>query len=182
MERSFDVVIERDEEGLYVASVPSLPGCHTQAPSLDDLMNRIKEGDRVIGSRTRAKVVKNKVAAPFREAEFDILYGEGVSREGDLIDLGVEKGVLEKSGTWISYGGERLGQGRENARTFLKEHADVRAKLENELRKKMGIPIPSGAQGASAPATHAEKPAEKPAVQAAAAGAAAAVAKPRPLK
>ncbi len=76
----------------------------------------IKEGDRVIGSRTRAKVVKNKVAAPFREAEFDIIYGEGISREGDLIDLGVAKNLLEKSGTWISYKGERLGQGRENAR------------------------------------------------------------------
>ena len=107
----------------------------------------IKEGDRVIGSRTRAKVVKNKVAAPFREAEFDILYGEGVSREGDLIDLGVEKGVLEKAGTWISYSGERLGQGRENVRIFLKEHADVRRKLETELRKKMGIPIPGAANG-----------------------------------
>src|SRR5216117_1841022 len=74
----------------------------------------IKEGDKVVGSRTRAKVVKNKVAAPFREAEFDIVYGEGISREGDLIDLGVDKGVLEKSGTWISFGGERMGQGREN--------------------------------------------------------------------
>jgi len=145
----------------------------------------IKEGDRVIGSRTRAKVVKNKVAAPFREAEFDILYGEGVSREGDLIDLGVEKGVLEKSGTWISFGGERLGQGRENARVFLKEHEDVRGKVENLLRKKMGIPIPGAANGASAAATPnekpADKPAEKPAVQAAAAAANAnAAAKPRP--
>src|SRR5215510_6332786 len=82
----------------------------------------IKEGDRVVGSRTRGKVVKNKVAAPFREAEFDILYGEGISREGDIIDLGVDQGVLEKSGTWISFGGERMGQGRENARIFLKEH------------------------------------------------------------
>src|ERR1700723_1323726 len=99
----------------------------------------IKEGDRVVGSRTRGKVVKNKVAAPFREAEFDILYGEGISREGDLIDLGVDKGILEKSGTWISYGGERLGQGRENARIFLKENKDIRDKLENALRKKMEI-------------------------------------------
>src|SRR5256886_218503 len=82
----------------------------------------IKDGDDVVGSRTRAKVVKNKVAAPFREAEFDIVYGEGISREGDLIDLGVDKGVLEKSGTWISFGGERMGQGRENARVFLKEN------------------------------------------------------------
>jgi recombination protein RecA len=100
----------------------------------------IKDGDRVVGSRTRAKIVKNKVAAPFREAEFDILYGEGISREGDLIDLGVDKGVLEKSGTWISYAGERMGQGRENARIFLKEHRDVCAKLESALRKKMEIP------------------------------------------
>jgi len=104
----------------------------------------IKDGDRVVGSRTRAKIVKNKVAAPFREAEFDILYGEGISREGDLIDLGVDQGVLEKSGTWISYAGERMGQGRENARVFLKEHTDVRNKLESALRKKMEIPGPNG--------------------------------------
>jgi recombination protein RecA len=136
----------------------------------------IKEGDRVVGSRTRAKVVKNKVAAPFREAEFDILYGEGVSREGDLIDLGVDKGVLEKSGTWISLGGERLGQGRDNARLFLKEHTDVRNKVESALRKKMGIPSPSAANGAPASST----PADKPAAQAAAAGASAG--KPRPTK
>src|ERR1700674_501395 len=90
----------------------------------------IKEGDVVTGSRTRVKVVKNKVAAPFREAEFDIVYGEGISREGDLIDLGVEKGVLEKSGTWLSYSGERMGQGRENARSFLKENKDIAAKIE----------------------------------------------------
>jgi recombination protein RecA len=146
----------------------------------------IKEGDRVIGSRTRAKVVKNKVAAPFREAEFDILYGEGVSREGDLIDLGVEKGVLEKSGTWISYAGERLGQGRENVRIFLKEHADIRRKLENELRKKMGIAIPGAANGNAASAGHSEKAAEKPVAQAAVAAASASAAaannKPRPTK
>ena len=85
--------------------------------------------------------MKNKVAAPFREAEFDILYGEGISREGDLIDLGVEKGILEKSGTWLSYGGERMGQGRENARVFLKENKDIRDKIENALRKKMEIPV-----------------------------------------
>jgi recombination protein RecA len=146
----------------------------------------IKEGDRVIGSRTRAKVVKNKVAAPFREAEFDILYGEGVSREGDLIDLGVEKGVLEKAGTWISYSGERLGQGRENVRIFLKEHADIRRKLETELRKKMGIPIPGAANGNVLPTEKAaEKSAEKPVAQAAIAGAANAAGannRPRPVK
>src|SRR5580765_224672 len=107
----------------------------------------IKEGDRVVGSRTRAKIVKNKVAAPFREAEFDILYGEGISREGDLIDLGVDKGVLEKSGTWLSFGGERMGQGRENARVFLKEHTDVRDKLENAIRKKMEIPAANQSNG-----------------------------------
>src|ERR1700723_2982954 len=132
----------------------------------------IKEGDRVVGSRTRGKVVKNKVAAPFREAEFDILYGEGISREGDLIDLGVDKGILEKSGTWISYGGERLGQGRENARIFLKENKDIRDKLENALRKKMEIrgsrenPAATGANGANG---HANMPAEKPPLKAAAA-------------
>jgi recombination protein RecA len=132
----------------------------------------IKEGDRVIGSRTRAKVVKNKVAAPFREAEFDILYGEGISREGDLIDLGVEKGVLEKSGTWISFSGERLGQGRENARVFLKEHADIRGKIENLLRKKMNIPIPGSANGAANSAAQgSEKTPEKPVIQAVAAAA-----------
>ena len=135
----------------------------------------IKDGDKVVGSRTRAKVVKNKVAAPFREAEFDIMYGEGISREGDLIDLGVEKGVLEKSGTWISYGAERMGQGRENARTFLKEHKDVRDKLEKELRKKMEIPTPDNPRG-SAPANGANGQAaaaqpEKPPMKAAAAGA-----------
>ena len=105
----------------------------------------IKEGDRVVGSRTRAKVVKNKVAAPFREAEFDILYGEGVSREGDLLDLGVARNILEKSGTWISFKGERLGQGRENARVFLRENTDIRDKIEAALRKELGL-----AQSASA--------------------------------
>ncbi|HWZ98052.1 MAG TPA: recombinase RecA [Candidatus Dormibacteraeota bacterium] len=124
----------------------------------------IKDGDKVVGSRTRAKVVKNKVAAPFREAEFDILYGEGISREGDLIDLGVDKGILEKSGTWISFGGERMGQGRENARTFLRENADIREKLENALRKKLEIPGPNSNAAPSAPngangVLHNEKPA-----------------------
>jgi recombination protein RecA len=109
----------------------------------------IKEGDKVVGSRTRAKVVKNKVAAPFREAEFDIVYGEGISREGDLIDLGVDKGLIEKSGTWLSFGGERMGQGRENARVFLKENKDIRDKLENALRKKMEIAVPGQSNAAA---------------------------------
>jgi recombination protein RecA len=139
----------------------------------------IKDGDKVVGSRTRGKVVKNKVAAPFREAEFDILYGEGISREGDVIDLGVERGLIEKSGTWMSYGGERIGQGRENARLFLKENAAVLQKLEAALRKELGLAAVvntaspgSGANGAAVPP---EKGGEKPApagqAHAAAAGA-----------
>ena len=99
----------------------------------------IKEGDAVTGSRTRVKIVKNKVAAPFREAEFDILYGEGISREGDLIDLAVNNNILEKSGSWFSYKGERIGQGRENARAFLKENKDTMAKLDAEVRKALGL-------------------------------------------
>jgi recombination protein RecA len=99
----------------------------------------IKEGDQVTGSRTKVKVVKNKVAAPFREAEFDILYGEGISREGDLLDLAVNQGMVEKSGAWFSYKNERIGQGRENARNFLKENKDIMAKLETELRKNLGL-------------------------------------------
>jgi recombination protein RecA len=146
----------------------------------------IKEGDRVIGSRTRGKVVKNKVAAPFREAEFDILYGEGISREGDLIDLGVDKGVLEKSGTWISFEGERMGQGRENARVFLKENKDIREKLEAVLRKKLGIATPGNSSPASAGANgHAAAPAQtdKPPVKAAAAAASSSdAAKARPAR
>jgi len=128
----------------------------------------IKEGDRIVGSRTRAKVVKNKVAAPFREAEFDIIYGEGISREGDLLDLGVTNGLLEKSGTWISYKNERLGQGRENARIFLKENKDVRDKIEHDLRKAVGLVNHAGHPGEEAAKSAAE--AQKPAAKAAAAG------------
>jgi len=146
----------------------------------------IKEGDKVVGSRTRGKVVKNKVAAPFREAEFDILYGEGISREGDLIDLGVDKGLIEKNGTWLSFGGERMGQGRENARVFLKENTDIRDKLEHALRKKLEIPQPGGASAAAAGAAngHATAPApgEKPAVKAVAAAAGADASKARPTR
>src|SRR5205809_6454390 len=99
----------------------------------------LKDGDIVIGSRTKVKVVKNKVAAPFREAEFDIIYGEGVSREGDLIDLGVAQNLVEKSGSWFSYKGERIGQGRENARQFMKDNADIRQSLDTELRTVLGL-------------------------------------------
>src|SRR5690348_8476238 len=99
----------------------------------------VKEGDTVVGSRTKVKVVKNKVAAPFREAEFDILYGEGISREGDLLDLAAAHDIVEKSGAWFSYKGERIGQGRENARGFLKENRDIFAKIDAEVRQKMGL-------------------------------------------
>src|ERR1700691_5111556 len=92
----------------------------------------IKDGEAIIGNRTRVKIVKNKVASPFREAEFDILYGEGVSREGDLIDLGVAKNLVEKSGSWYSYKGERIGQGRDNARIYLKEHPEIGQRLDDE--------------------------------------------------
>jgi len=144
----------------------------------------IKEGDKVVGSRTRAKVVKNKVAAPFREAEFDIVYGEGISREGDLIDLGVDKGVLEKSGTWISFGGERMGQGRENARVFLKENKDIRDKLENVLRKKLEIPVPGNSNAATTGANGHAAPAqpEKPPMKTSTATAGADASKARPTR
>ncbi len=116
----------------------------------------IKEGDVVIGNRTKVKIVKNKVAPPFREAEFDILYGEGVSREGDLIDLAVAHNVVEKSGSWYSYKGERIGQGRENARQFMKENADTRATLDLEVRTTLGLikkdPAPAAPVEAPEPA------------------------------
>jgi recombination protein RecA len=99
----------------------------------------IKEGDAVTGNRTKVKIVKNKVAAPFREAEFDILYGEGISREGDVLDLAVTHNIVDKSGAWYSYSGERIGQGRENTRNFLKENKDIFAKMDAEVRKKLNI-------------------------------------------
>ena len=110
----------------------------------------IKEGEQVIGNRTKVKVVKNKVAPPFREAEFDILYGEGVSREGDLIDLAVGQNIVEKSGSWYSYKGERIGQGRENARNFLKENTDIRDTIDAEVRAKLGL-VKTAAAAAAAP-------------------------------
>jgi recombination protein RecA len=99
----------------------------------------IKDGDQVIGGRTRVKVVKNKVAPPFREAEFDVMYGEGISKEGDLLDLAVEKRIVEKSGAWFAFSGERLGQGRENAKQFLKENVAVRQAVEDRVRKELGL-------------------------------------------
>ncbi|MGZ7030221.1 MAG: recombinase RecA [Terriglobales bacterium] len=110
----------------------------------------IKEGDQVTGSRTKVKVVKNKVAAPFREAEFDIMYGEGISKEGDLLDLAANNDIVEKSGAWFSYKGERIGQGRENAKQFLKDNKDIAAKIEAEVRKTLGVGVEK-AQTAPAP-------------------------------
>jgi recombination protein RecA len=113
----------------------------------------IKEGEAVTGNRTRVKIVKNKVAAPFREAEFDIMYGQGISREGDLIDLGAAQNLVEKSGSWYSYKGDRIGQGRENARQFLKDNPDVAQKLDLELRLALGLARPAAnAAPAVAPA------------------------------
>jgi recombination protein RecA len=99
----------------------------------------IKDGDMVVGGRTRVKVVKNKVAPPFREAEFDVMYGEGISRIGDLLDLAVDKRIIEKSGAWFAYGGERLGQGRENAKQFLKENPDICRTIEDRVRRELGM-------------------------------------------
>src|SRR5229473_1355316 len=99
----------------------------------------LKEGDVVVGGRTRVKVVKNKVAPPFREAEFDVMYGEGISKTGDLLDLGVEKRIIEKSGAWFAYGGERLGQGRENAKQFLKENPEIYKAIDDRVRRELGM-------------------------------------------
>jgi len=111
----------------------------------------IKDGDAVIGNRTKVKVVKNKVASPFREAEFDIIYGEGVSKEGDLLDLGVAQNVVEKSGSWFSFKGERIGQGRETARQFLKDNADIRLAIDSELRTLLGLVKAEAAEGSPSP-------------------------------
>ena len=121
----------------------------------------IKDGDAVVGNRTKVKVVKNKVASPFREAEFDIIYGEGVSKEGDLLDQGVAQNIIEKSGSWFSYKGERIGQGRENARQFLKDNPDIRRTIDTEVRKALGLIKPDGAPvAAPVEAPPAAKPAQ----------------------
>ena len=108
----------------------------------------IKRGDEVIGSETKVKVVKNKVAPPFKTAEFDILYGEGISREGEIIDMGVEAKIVEKSGAWYAYQGEKIGQGKDNAREFLRENADLSREIENKVREAMGIPAMPGGPAA----------------------------------
>jgi recombination protein RecA len=99
----------------------------------------IKKGEEVIGSETRAKVVKNKVAPPFRNAEFDILYGEGISREGEIVELGVANNIVEKSGAWYSYGKERIGQGKDNAREYLREHPEIAQEIEGRIRAALGV-------------------------------------------
>jgi recombination protein RecA len=113
----------------------------------------IKDGEQVIGSRTRVKVVKNKVAPPFKEVEFDIMYGQGISREGDVLDLAAAENVVEKSGTWFSFGGERIGQGREQAKAFLREHPDILAQIEGKLLERFGVK-----KGPLAEASEAEEP------------------------
>jgi recombination protein RecA len=124
----------------------------------------IKDGDVVVGNRTKVKVVKNKVASPFREAEFDIIYGEGVSKEGDLLDQGVAQNIIEKSGSWFSYKSDRIGQGRENARQFLKDNPDIRRTVDTEVRKALGLIKPDGAPVAApveAPPTAKPAPARR---------------------
>ncbi len=125
----------------------------------------IKDGEVVTGNRTKIKIVKNKMAPPFREAEFDIIYGEGISKEGDLLDLGTAQNIIEKSGSWYGYKGERIGQGRENARQFLKDNPDVKKKVDTELRKHLGLTKDAVV---AAPAAHPVAPAAAPVPAAAA--------------
>lgn len=122
----------------------------------------IKDGDTVVGNRTKIKVVKNKLASPFREAEFDIVYGEGISKEGDLIDLGVANNVLEKSGSWLSYKGERIGQGRENAKQFLRDNQDIRSAIDTEVRRALGLVRSEAAVNGTAGASPMPAPATAP--------------------
>jgi recombination protein RecA len=124
-------------------------------------MTAIKEGDQVVGNRVKVKIVKNKMAPPFRDAEFDIVYGEGISREGDLVDMGANTGLIEKSGTWYSYKGERIGQGRENVKRLLKENTAMAADLDAQIRKKVGIGPDSGPVEETEGEESSEKPVEK---------------------
>jgi recombination protein RecA len=128
----------------------------------------LKDGEKVVGNRTRVKVVKNKLAPPFREVEFDIMYGEGISHEGDLVDLGAESGVVEKSGAWFGFEGDRIGQGRDNAKTYLKEHPDVARKIEGKVllhhgvRREVGPPALAAGSTNGGGAAHAFVPVAKP--------------------
>ncbi|MFP7754137.1 recombinase RecA [Thermodesulfobacteriota bacterium B35] len=116
-------------------------------------MTQIKDGQEVIGNRTKIKVVKNKVAPPFKQVEFDIIYGEGISRTGDLLDLGVEQGIIDKSGAWYAYQDERIGQGRENAKKFLKEHPEMTSEIERKIRLGFGLPVEEEAENTDSPAS-----------------------------
>ena len=117
----------------------------------------IKDGDQVVGNRTRVKVVKNKMAPPFREVEFDIMYGEGISREGELLDLAVKQDIVDKSGSWFSFDGERLGQGRENAKQFLRENMEYYARIEEKVREALGLGIARAAAALAAPSNGKER-------------------------
>jgi recombination protein RecA len=125
-------------------------------------ISAIKDGEAVVGNRTKIKVVKNKMAPPFREAEFDIMFGEGISREGDLIDLGVEHNLVEKSGAWYSYKSERIGQGRENAKQFLRDNPDVFKRVDAELRKALKLVKTEVEAANGAPQAPAAAPAQAP--------------------
>jgi recombination protein RecA len=111
-------------------------------------IGQIKERDEVVGNQTRVKVVKNKVAPPFKQVEFDIMYGEGISKTGELVDLGVRAGIVEKSGAWFSFNGDRIGQGRENTKAFLKEHPKVAAEIEKAIRQNAGLIVDQMLQAA----------------------------------
>jgi recombination protein RecA len=119
----------------------------------------IKKGDEVVGNETRVKVVKNKIAPPFKQTEFDIMYGAGISREGEIIDLGVQAGIVDKAGAWFSYGGTRIGQGKDNVRDYLKEHPDMAFEIENRVREQLGV------SARVAPAVRAAAPVEAPAAE-----------------
>jgi len=124
-------------------------------------MTQIKDGQEVIGNRTKVKVVKNKVAPPFKVAEFDIIYGEGISKIGDLLDLGVEQDLIDKSGAWYSYNDERIGQGRENAKAFLKEHPEMLAEIDRKVRLGYGMPVADEPQQQAAPKQDRKQPAQE---------------------
>ncbi|MBD3669469.1 MAG: DNA recombination/repair protein RecA, partial [Gammaproteobacteria bacterium] len=121
----------------------------------------IKKGDEVIGNETKVKVVKNKVAPPFKIAQFDILYGEGISREGEIIDMGVAQGLVDKSGAWYSYNGDRIGQGKDNVRNFLKENPEIAQEIEANIREKLLVPTPTRRSGGEEPEPQAEAEAEE---------------------
>ena len=126
-------------------------------------MVRSKKGEEIIGNETRVKVVKNKVASPFKTAEFDILYGEGISRLGEVLDLGVAGHIVEKAGAWYAFNGEKIGQGRDNSREFLKENPELAIEIENKVRESLGIPLIQTSQSAATEGADKAEKADKPA-------------------